>query len=130
MTRTEKDTEPLPATDPAERRPECGLPRPQASGDSAKDGSEPWLGGRTYRFASVEGSLLAVTCVVSLAMATEVWPVVELDRRHLRLRWPERVEPTPHQSRVWAELEGWVRHLGGLEVAVPESEGRELSLDI
>lgn len=63
-----------------------------------------------------------MTCVVTLAMATDVWPVVELDRRHLRLRWRSGVEPTPHQSRIWADLDDWVEKLGGREVATEGSE--------
>ncbi len=126
MTRTEdSDTKPLrlPTTDPAKRRRRRAVRGQGAPGDPAAEWSEPWLGTRTYRFATVEGALLAVTCVVALSMATEVWPAVELDRRRLRLRWPGTVELTPRQRRVWADLEGWVRELGGREVSAPEPEG-------
>lgn len=111
------DTEPIvplnaPGTDAGrtpEREPRAG--RPPAPSPVPRESRGPLT--LRYEFPSPEATLLACTCTVALAMATGVWPRVEMQRTRLRLAFPAGHQLSPRQRAVWADLQGWARRLGG-----------------
>ena len=76
---------------------------------------------RRFEFPTSEAALLYAACVIAVAMTADIWPVVELHRRSLRLRLRTGLEATPLERAVWTELLEWARRLGGRDMTEPAS---------
>ena len=71
---------------------------------------------RRFQFVSSEAAALYAVYSVAVAMATDVWPVLELHRRRLKLRLRTGLEATPLERAAWTEWVEWARRLGARDV--------------